>query len=152
MDAIQRELCHDGFVLRYDTADGDDGLPPGEGAFLPCTFWLVDALALLGRRDEAQALFDRVASLRNDVGLLSRGVRPGRAAGSSATSRRRSATSGWSTARSTSSTGRSRRRRASARGAETWGPGAASPPRPHSAQAPMTSCHHAALGVVRRAR
>ena len=71
VDAIQRELCRDGFVLRYDTADGDDGLPPGEGAFLPCTFWLVDALVLLGRRDEAQAMFDRVAALRNDVGLLS---------------------------------------------------------------------------------
>jgi len=71
VDAIQRELCRHGFVLRYDTADGDDGLPPGEGAFLPCTFWLVDALVLLGRREEAQAMFDRVASLRNDVGLLS---------------------------------------------------------------------------------
>jgi GH15 family glucan-1,4-alpha-glucosidase len=71
VDAIQRELCRDGFVLRYDTTDGDDGLPPGEGAFLPCTFWLVDALVLLGRRDEAQRLFDRLAGLCNDVGLLS---------------------------------------------------------------------------------
>ena len=71
VDAIRHGLCHDGFVLRYDTAAGDDGLPPGEGAFLPCTFWLVDALALIGRRAEAQALFDRVAALRNDVGLLS---------------------------------------------------------------------------------
>jgi GH15 family glucan-1,4-alpha-glucosidase len=69
--AIQRELCRDGFVLRYPTTESDDGLPPGEGAFLPCTFWLVDALVLLERRDEAQALFERVAALVNDVGLLS---------------------------------------------------------------------------------
>jgi GH15 family glucan-1,4-alpha-glucosidase len=71
VDAIQRELCRDGFVLRYPTEESDDGLPPGEGAFLPCTFWLVDALALLGRRGEAAELFERLVGLVNDVGLLS---------------------------------------------------------------------------------
>ena len=70
IEAIERELCVDGFVLRYPTAESDDGLPPGEGAFLPCTFWLVDALAAVGRRDEATALFERLLGLCNDVGLL----------------------------------------------------------------------------------
>jgi GH15 family glucan-1,4-alpha-glucosidase len=71
VDAIQRELCRDGLVLRYvPDEDAADGLPPGEGAFLPCSFWLVDDLALLGRHEEARALFDRLLSLRNDVGLL----------------------------------------------------------------------------------
>ena len=70
VDAIQRELMADGYVLRYDSAEADDGLPPGEGAFLPCSFWLADCLTLLGRRDEARALFDRLAGLANDVGLL----------------------------------------------------------------------------------
>jgi GH15 family glucan-1,4-alpha-glucosidase len=68
--AVQRELCRDGFVLRYDTAEAADGLPPGEGAFLPCSFWLADALTLIGRHDEARELFDRLAALANDVGLL----------------------------------------------------------------------------------
>lgn len=68
--AIERELLHDGFVLRYPT-EGQDGLPPGEGVFLACTFWLADCYALLGRRDEAKALFERLLSIRNDVGLLS---------------------------------------------------------------------------------
>ena len=71
IEAIQRDLCRDGFVLRYDTAMGDDGLPPGEGAFLPCTFWLVDDLILLGRHGEARELFERLTALCNDVGLLS---------------------------------------------------------------------------------
>ena len=70
VDAIMRELYVDGFVLRYDTEDADDGLPPGEGAFLPCSFWLADCLAMMGRADEAGALFDRLAGLANDVGLL----------------------------------------------------------------------------------
>jgi GH15 family glucan-1,4-alpha-glucosidase len=71
VDAIQRELTEDGFVKRYDTAGGDDGLPGGEGLFLACSFWLVDALHMAGRRSEAVALFQRLLALRNDVGLLS---------------------------------------------------------------------------------
>jgi GH15 family glucan-1,4-alpha-glucosidase len=69
--AIERELVQDGFVLRYATHESDDGLPVGEGAFLPCSFWLVDALAMAGRGDEARALYDRLTGLANDVGLLS---------------------------------------------------------------------------------
>ncbi len=69
--AIERELVVDGFVLRYRTEHSGDGLPPGEGAFLPCSFWLVDAYALQGRTTEAEALFDRLIGLANDVGLLS---------------------------------------------------------------------------------
>ncbi|HEX5451913.1 MAG TPA: glycoside hydrolase family 15 protein, partial [Candidatus Limnocylindrales bacterium] len=73
IDAIQRELAVDGFILRYlpDGSSHVDGLPPGEGAFLPCTFWLADALTLQGRKDEAQAIFERLLAIRNDVGLLS---------------------------------------------------------------------------------
>jgi GH15 family glucan-1,4-alpha-glucosidase len=70
VDAVQRELMQDGFVLRYDSDQGVDGLPAGEGAFLPCSFWLADALGLLGRTAEARALFERLAGLANDVGLL----------------------------------------------------------------------------------
>ena len=70
--AIERELCVDGFVRRYGDGDGSvDGLPPGEGVFLPCTFWLADSYAVMGRHDEARATFDRLLALRNDVGLLS---------------------------------------------------------------------------------
>jgi GH15 family glucan-1,4-alpha-glucosidase len=69
--AIERELVVDGLVMRYLPANRVDGLPPREGAFLPCSFWLADALALTGRRTEAIALFERVLALRNDVGLLS---------------------------------------------------------------------------------
>ena len=68
--AIERGLLRDGLVMRYDTGDSKDGLPPGEGAFLACTFWLVDNYVLQDRLDEAQALFDRLLSYRNDVGLL----------------------------------------------------------------------------------
>jgi GH15 family glucan-1,4-alpha-glucosidase len=71
VDAVQRELMVDGFVRRYESEDGIDGLPPGEGAFLPCSFWLADALSMLGRTEEARALFERLAGLANDVGLLS---------------------------------------------------------------------------------
>ena len=69
--AIERHLARDGFVARYHTDPGVDGLPPGEGAFLPCSFWLADNLVLLGRRTEAQELFERLLAVRNDVGLLS---------------------------------------------------------------------------------
>jgi GH15 family glucan-1,4-alpha-glucosidase len=72
VEAIERELLEDGFVLRYRARDGGvDGLPPGEGVFLPCSFWLVDCLELLGRHDEAHELFQRLLDLANDVGLLS---------------------------------------------------------------------------------
>ena len=69
--AVERELLRDGFVARYSTHSGVDGLPPGEGAFLACSFWLVDNYVLQGRRAEAKALFERLAGLANDVGLLS---------------------------------------------------------------------------------
>src|SRR5437763_9840962 len=71
--AIRRELSVDGLLLRYLPEDGGavDGLPPGEGVFLPCTFWLASVLALQDREDEARELFERLLDLRNDVGLLS---------------------------------------------------------------------------------
>ena len=69
--AIQRDLLRDGFVMRYNSKEEIDGLPPGEGVFLPCTFWLADNLALQGRQSEAQQLFERLLNLCNDVGLLS---------------------------------------------------------------------------------
>jgi GH15 family glucan-1,4-alpha-glucosidase len=69
--AIERTLLQDGFVHRYNTAAGTDGLPPGEGVFLACSFWLVDNYVLQGRYDEARELFERLLSLCNDVGLLS---------------------------------------------------------------------------------
>lgn len=71
IDAIQRTLTQDGFVQRYHTHSCDDGLPAGEGVFLACSFWLVDALHGAGRQTQATALFDRLLALRNDVGLLS---------------------------------------------------------------------------------
>ncbi len=71
VEAVQRELTSDGLVLRYRPEHSDDGLPGGEGVFLACSFWLVDALVGLGRKTDARALFDRLLDLRNDVGLLS---------------------------------------------------------------------------------
>jgi len=70
VEAIERELWVDGFVMRYRTEEGVDGLPPGEGAFLACTFWLADNLALIGRKEDAERLFERLLALCNDVGLL----------------------------------------------------------------------------------
>jgi GH15 family glucan-1,4-alpha-glucosidase len=70
IDAVRRELGRDGFVSRYSTAQTDDGLPGDEGQFLACSFWLVSALALNGRVEEARTLFERVAGLANDLGLL----------------------------------------------------------------------------------
>ncbi|MFJ6535935.1 glycoside hydrolase family 15 protein [Paenarthrobacter sp. NPDC091711] len=71
VDAIQKGLSDDGLVLRYHTQSGHDGLPGDEGVFLACSFWLVDALLGIGRTGEATQLFERLLSLRNDVGLLS---------------------------------------------------------------------------------
>jgi len=71
VDAIDRELSVDGFVMRYRNREDLDGLAPGEGAFLLCSFWMVQALAMMGRRQEALARFERLLALRNDVGLLS---------------------------------------------------------------------------------
>ncbi|HET9071598.1 MAG TPA: glycoside hydrolase family 15 protein [Acidimicrobiales bacterium] len=71
VEAVERELLADGFVRRYQNDSGVDGLPGQEGAFLPCSFWLADCLALIGRLDDARALFDRLVGLANDLGLLS---------------------------------------------------------------------------------
>lgn len=70
VEAIERDLMDDGFVLRYRTKLKVDGLPPGEAPFLACSFWLADNLALMGRREDARLLFERLLSLCNDVGLL----------------------------------------------------------------------------------
>jgi len=71
VECIERGLVVDGLVLRYDTGLTEDGLPPGEGAFLACSFWLADCYSMLGRREDAVALFERLRGLANDVGLLS---------------------------------------------------------------------------------
>jgi len=81
VDAIQRELMRDGFVERYRADEenvGVDGLPPGEGVFLPCSFWLAAVLAQQGRHDEAVDLYERLLSLRNDLGLISEEYDPER--------------------------------------------------------------------------
>ena len=69
--AVERGLVVDGFVQRYVTGATADGLPPGEGAFLACSFWLADNYVLQGRMDDARALYDRLLALRTDLGLLS---------------------------------------------------------------------------------
>ena len=71
IDAIQEEICSGPFVWRYSTEEGVDGLPGSEGAFLICSFWLVSALALAGRVEEAERNLEQLRALRNDVGLLS---------------------------------------------------------------------------------
>jgi GH15 family glucan-1,4-alpha-glucosidase len=70
VEAIERDLVEEGFVLRYRTKPKVDGLPPGEAPFLACSFWLADNLALMGRREDARLLFERLLGLCNDVGLL----------------------------------------------------------------------------------
>lgn len=70
IETIERNLMRDGLVLRYQTDETVDGLPPGEGAFLACSFWLADAYAMCGRTDDARRLFEHLLSLRNDLGLL----------------------------------------------------------------------------------
>ncbi len=70
LEAIRRELMSDGLVARYSPTPDVDGLPPGEGTFLACSFWMVDNLTLMGRLDEARSMFERLLALRNDVGLL----------------------------------------------------------------------------------
>ena len=71
IEAIERELMRDGFVHRYDTEKVKDGLPPGEGAFLACSFWMVSSLHAIGRTDDARLLFESLTGLCNEVGLLS---------------------------------------------------------------------------------
>jgi GH15 family glucan-1,4-alpha-glucosidase len=71
IDALRRELGHDGFISRYSTAATDDGLPGSEAQFLACSFWLVTALAMNGRAGEARRLFERLLALGNDLGLFS---------------------------------------------------------------------------------
>jgi GH15 family glucan-1,4-alpha-glucosidase len=69
--AIEKRVLQDGLVMRHDPAEVETGLAHGEGAFLACSFWLVDALVMTGRAEEGQRLFDRLLELRNDLGLLS---------------------------------------------------------------------------------
>ncbi len=70
IEAIEKKLMRNGFLLRYDTSESADGLPPGEGAFLACSFWMVSCLKMIGRDADARELFERLLALRNDVGLL----------------------------------------------------------------------------------
>jgi GH15 family glucan-1,4-alpha-glucosidase len=71
VEAIEQHLMLDGLIRRYPTKPGIDGLPPGEGTFLACTFWLADNYALAGRQADALEVFERLLQLRNDLGLLS---------------------------------------------------------------------------------
>jgi GH15 family glucan-1,4-alpha-glucosidase len=71
VEAIERRLMRDGLVMRYDTGQVDDGLPPGEGVFLACSFWMVSALQKIGREADARKLFEDLLTLRNDLGLFS---------------------------------------------------------------------------------
>jgi GH15 family glucan-1,4-alpha-glucosidase len=71
VEAIQKHLTRDGLVQRYDSGKSPDGLKGGEGAFLACSFWMVVCLWLMGRKDEATGMYERLLALRNDVGLLS---------------------------------------------------------------------------------
>jgi GH15 family glucan-1,4-alpha-glucosidase len=75
--AIEEELMPQGFVLRYRTEENVDGLSGEEGVFLACSFWLADTYALMGRMEDARRLFDKLISLRNDVGLLAEEYLPG---------------------------------------------------------------------------
>jgi GH15 family glucan-1,4-alpha-glucosidase len=78
VEAIERRLLKGGFVLRYEQPDaGVDGLPPGEGAFLACSFWYVDVLVLQGRLEEARVMFERLIAVANDVGLFAEEYDPG---------------------------------------------------------------------------
>ncbi len=99
IEQIERTLVHKGLVLRYNTGSGVDGLPHGEGAFLACSFWLVDNYLLVDRRKDAEKLFDRLVTLCNDVGLLAEEYDPVDKR-SSAIFRRPSAMSRWSIRRS----------------------------------------------------
>ncbi|HET7371038.1 MAG TPA: glycoside hydrolase family 15 protein [Gammaproteobacteria bacterium] len=70
VEAIQKDLMQDGFVMRYTQEEGGDGVAGSESAFIVCSFWLADNLAMMGRQDEARTLFERLLAIRNDVGLL----------------------------------------------------------------------------------
>lgn len=74
--AVEKHLLRDGFVLRYSTEGGTDGLPGSEGAFLACSFWLADNYAYAGRREKAEALYERLLGLRNHLGLLAEEFEP----------------------------------------------------------------------------
>ena len=100
--AIEKGLTRDGFVLRYDPRESVDGLPPGEGVFLMCTFWLADNYALQGRLDEARTLFERLLSRSGTTWAFSPRSTTRARSGCSGTSRRHSRTSRWSTRPATS--------------------------------------------------
>jgi GH15 family glucan-1,4-alpha-glucosidase len=76
VEAVEKDLLRQGFVMRYNTNATNDGLDPGEGAFLACSFWLCDAYASIGRRDDAKTLFERLLAIRNDLGLLAEEYEP----------------------------------------------------------------------------